>query len=112
MSPASSYLRSLNTASLTPEQFAEFTRLLGDETQAQHQIASVEYWLSAASPSPDQLLALAKSEVARRSPGILLLLKRYVRDQEYRASNVLAHEESISKWAPVRVFLWSLSSLS
>jgi hypothetical protein len=112
MSPASSYLRSRDSGRLSPEELAEFIRLLSGETRPEDQPASVEYFLLATSPLPDQLLTLAKSEVARRSLGVQILLKRYVRGQEYQASEARAKKEEASKWAPVRDFLLTLSSLS
>jgi len=100
MSTASSYLRSLNSARLSPEELAEFIRQLGGEAQSEHQAASVEYFLLVTSPPPDQLLTLARSEVAKRSLSIQLLLKRYVRDQEYQTSEARANEDAASRWAP------------
>lgn len=84
------YQRSLKGARLSADQLDEFIRLLGGESPSEHKSASVEYFLLATTPPPDQLLALARSEVAKRSMGVQLLLKRYVRDREYQASEALA----------------------
>jgi len=99
MDTPSTFLRTLSTESISESELATFVTLLAAVPEALERHDAFQHLLRVAALSPDQVVVLAKSSPVREDVGLQLLLKRYIRSQQFAASHAAEQARLSSKWA-------------
>jgi hypothetical protein len=97
MGAASEYLRALAKAHLEPDELSRFVACVADEPEKNERQAAVDHLLRVVDLTPNQVVALASTEIVRRELGLQLSVRRYAASKQYEAGRLPEGKESMWK---------------
>jgi len=99
METLSQFVLALGATGASPSELDRFLVLLGTAPDAESRRNALAHLLRAVPLSPEQTLFLAKAAPVASDGSLQLLLKRYVRAQQFAASNAAEKQRLSSPWA-------------
>ena len=99
MDVASDFIKTLNSASVSPSQLDTFVALLASIPEAAARQESLAHLLRVTLLSPEQVVSLAKSSPVQADLSLQLSLTRYVRAKQFASSHTAEQSRLASPWA-------------